>query len=221
MGSDHSRKLAAIMFTDIVGYSRMMSANEDHALSLLDIHDGYVASIIAQHGGTILKRMGDAVFAEFESAIAAVRCGIQMQERLREHNDSAAAGDQLCIRIGIHLGDVVVRDKDLFGEGINVAARLEPLAKPGGICISDAVYQAVKRQSGIEPVLVGEVELKNIVERHVIYQFPPFYQVAGAAGNPKHGAGGGARSPIDPGPAHFLRRLKASIEALSGAAPSG
>lgn len=187
MGIDHSRKLAAIMFTDIVGYSRMMSADEDHALRLLDIHDSLLTATIADHGGHVLKRMGDAIFAEFDSATQAVRCGIRIQERLREHNQSAAAGDQLSVRIGIHLGEVVVREKDLFGEGINVAARLESLARPGGICISDAVYQAVKRHAGIEPVLVGEVELKNIVERHVIYQFPPFYEVEKAGGNDKHG----------------------------------
>jgi len=178
MKTERTRKLVTIMFTDIVGYSRMMSANEDRALWLLDKHDSALSHSIEKFGGKILKRMGDAVFAEFGSATSAVQCGIDIQQALRAHNDENTPEDQLCIRIGIHLGDVVVRDNDLFGEGINIAARLEPLAHPGGICISQAVFQAIKMSSDIEPILVGEVELKNILERHVIYQFPPFYEVS-------------------------------------------
>ncbi len=177
MSLERSRKLVAIMFTDIVGYSRMMSNDEDQALRLLDIHDATLSRSIEKFGGTILKRMGDAVFAKFESATDAVRCGIDIQQQLGLHNQDCGPSEQLCIRIGIHLGDVIVRGNDLFGEGINVAARLEPLAQPGGICISQAVFQAIKSSGGIEPLLVGEVELKNILERLVIYQFPPFYTV--------------------------------------------
>lgn len=174
--SRHSRKLVAVMFTDIVGYSRQMSADERRALALLDIHDQILTKVIADHTGHLIKHMGDAVFAEFDAALKAVCCGIEIQKTLAEHNGKSTQENQICIRIGIHLGDVVVRNGDLFGEGINVAARLEPLAKPGGICISDAVYQSIKRQTDAEPLLVGEVELKNIGERHVIYEFPPFYQ---------------------------------------------
>ncbi len=177
MSLERSRKLVAIMFTDIVGYSRMMSNDEDQALRLLDTHDAILSRSIEKFGGTILKRMGDAVFAKFESATDAVRCGIDIQQQIGLHNQDCGPSEQLCIRIGIHLGDVIVRGNDLFGEGINVAARLEPLAQPGGICISQAVFQAIKSSGGIEPLLVGEVELKNILERLVIYQFPPFYAV--------------------------------------------
>jgi len=104
-----------------------------------------------------------------------VRCAIAIQGTLAEHNQSAAPAERVAVRIGVHLGDVIVRNGDLFGDGINVAARLQPLAKPGGVCISNAVYQAVLKSVDPKPILVGEVELKNILERHVIYEFPPLY----------------------------------------------
>ena len=194
MSTERSRKLVAIMFTDIVGYSLMMGDDEDHALRLLDIHDAAVGKSIEKFEGHILKRMGDAVFAEFNSATNAVRCGIDIQQRLRTHNQGCESVDQLCIRIGIHLGDVIIRNNDLFGDGINVAARLEPLAKPGGICISNAVFQAIKTTADMDPVLVGEVELKNILERHVIYEFPPFYELANVRKNTLESANTGTKA---------------------------
>jgi class 3 adenylate cyclase len=169
------RRLAAIMFTDIVGYSRLMGADEARALRLLDIHDAILGEQVRAHGGETLKKMGDSVFAAFDSATSAVRCAIAIQTQLAEHNQAVSVDERLAVRIGVHLGDVIVRNGDLFGDGINVAARLQPLAKPGGVCISNAVYQAVLKSVDPKPVLVGEVELKNILERHVIYEFPPLY----------------------------------------------
>jgi class 3 adenylate cyclase len=170
------RRLAAIMFTDIVGYARLMGADEARALRLLDIHDAILGEQVRAHGGEILKKMGDSVFAAFDSATSAVRCAIDIQGALAAHNNAAVPEGRLAVRIGVHLGDVIVRNGDLFGDGINVAARLQPLAKPGGVCISNAVYQAVLKSVDPKPVLVGEVELKNILERHVIYEFPPLYE---------------------------------------------
>jgi len=174
------RRLAAIMFTDIVGYSRLMGADEARALRLLDRHDAILGEQVQTHGGEILKKMGDSVFACFDSATSAVRCAIAIQQALAHHNDTAIAEDRVAVRIGVHLGDVIVRNGDLFGDGINVAARLQPLAKPGGVCISNAVYQAVLKSVDPKPILVGEVELKNILERHVIYEFPPLYDLSTA-----------------------------------------
>jgi hypothetical protein len=105
-----------------------------------------------------------------------VRCAIAIQQALARHNEAADPQERVAVRIGVHLGDVIERNGDLFGDGINVAARLQPLAKPGGVCISNAVYQAVLKSVDPKPILVGEVELKNIVERHVIYEFPPLYE---------------------------------------------
>jgi len=169
------RRLAAIMFTDIVGYSRLMGADEARAMRLLDRHDAILGEQVRAHGGEILKKMGDSVFASFDSATSAVRCAIEIQQALARHNEAADPQERVAVRIGVHLGDVIERNGDLFGDGINVAARLQPLAKPGGVCISNAVYQAVLKSVDPKPILVGEVELKNIVERHVIYEFPPLY----------------------------------------------
>jgi hypothetical protein len=152
-----------------------MGADEARAMRLLDRHDAILGEQVRAHGGEILKKMGDSVFASFDSATSAVRCAIAIQQALARHNEAADPQERVAVRIGVHLGDVIERNGDLFGDGINVAARLQPLAKPGGVCISNAVYQAVLKSVDPKPILVGEVELKNIVERHVIYEFPPLY----------------------------------------------
>ena len=170
------RKLAAIMFTDIVGYSRLVSADENKGLALLAEHDKIVLGIVAEHEGNVLKQMGDAVFAEFSSSVSAVNCALEIQAALKNHNENNPNDERILIRIGLHLGDVSVQGDDLFGEGINVAARLEPLAAPGGICMSQAVYQSVKSHTDISAIHVGEVELKNIIEKYTIYKVPSFYE---------------------------------------------
>ena len=131
--------------------------------------------MIEKNSGKILKKMGDAIFAEFASSVDAVRCAIEIQTALKDFNSDKSLEDMIIIRIGIHLGDVMVHGDDLFGEGINVAARLEPLAAPGGICLSQAVYQSVQSNLDLSAILVGEMELKNIIEKYVVYKIPPFY----------------------------------------------
>jgi class 3 adenylate cyclase len=172
---EETRRLAAIMFTDMVGFSRLMHENEEKTLRLLDEHDRVISETASHHRGHVLKRMGDASFLDFSSATDAVTCAIRIQTRLRDYNAEKAPADQIVVRIGIHVGDVIMRDGDLFGDGINVAARLQPLSEPGGICLSQAVYQEIRAHSDVQPILVGEVELKNILEKHVIYRIPPFY----------------------------------------------
>ena len=169
------RKLAAIMFTDMVGFSRLMHQDEDRTLQLLEEHNRIIGESVANHQGRLLKTMGDAVFADFPSATSAVKCAIEIQTRLREFNEDKLPDQQIAIRIGIHLGDVIIRDDDIYGDGVNVAARLEPLSEPGGVCFSEAVYQTIKTNFDVEPVLIGEVQLKNIIEKQVVYKIPPLY----------------------------------------------
>ena len=171
-----TRKLAAIMFTDIVGYSRLMSADEVKGLALLAEHDVIVLKEVAKHDGNVLKQMGDAVFAEFDSSANAVNCAVEIQIALKARNENKSGDERILIRIGLHLGDVSVQGDDLFGEGINVAARLEPLAQPGGICMSQAIYQSVKSHTDISAIRVGEIELKNIIEKYTIYKVPSLYE---------------------------------------------
>ena len=169
------RKLTAIMFTDIVGYSRIMSSNEEKGLELLSYQNNILLKIVKEYNGTILKRMGDALFIDFSSSINAIECGIALQNNLKEYNQDKSGDHQFLLRIGLHIGDVVIHDDDLFGEGINVAARLEPLAEPGGICMSQAFYDSVKVKSDFSAIRIGEVDLKNILEKYTVYKIPSFY----------------------------------------------
>lgn len=170
-----TRRLAAVMFTDMVGFSRLMHVDEDRALRLLDECDDVLAANVAVHGGRVLKKMGDAMLAEFTSAATAVTCAIDVQTRIRDRNEDKAPGERIVLRIGIHLGDMIVRGDDLFGDGVNVAARLESLCEPGGICLSEAVYHAIGANAAVQPIRVGEVELKNILQKQVIYRIPSLY----------------------------------------------
>ena len=169
------RKLTAIMFTDIVGYSKIMSTNEERGLELLDYQNELVLPIVQNFNGKILKRMGDAFFVDFSSSINAIECAVEIQKALKKHNTNKDFEKKLLLRIGLHIGDVFIKEGDLFGEGINVAARLEPLAEPGGICMSQAFYESVKVKSDFSAVRIGDVALKNILSKYTIYKIPSFY----------------------------------------------
>ena len=169
------RKLTAIMFTDIVGYSQIMSTDEKRGLELLDSQSKLVLPIIQNFDGKILKKMGDAFFVDFSSSINAIECAVEIQKALKYYNSSKESGNKLLLRIGLHIGDVFIKEDDLFGEGINVAARLEPLAEPGGICMSQAFYDSVKVKSDFSAVRIGDVALKNILSKYTIYKIPSFY----------------------------------------------
>src|SRR5688572_12729307 len=123
-GARDERRLAAIMFTDMVGYSAMMQRDPTLTLELLDEHHALLRPVIASHGGREVKTIGDAFLVEFASAVEAVQCALEMQTALTARNEAAPLERQISIRIGIHLGDVVVRDKDVFGDGVNIAARI-------------------------------------------------------------------------------------------------
>jgi adenylate cyclase len=156
------RRLAAIMFTDMVGFSALTQRNEALALELLAEHQRRLRPIFAQHGGREIKATGDGFLVEFTSALQAVRCAVAIQTALVERNASAAADRRIELRIGLHLGDVEVRDDDVFGDGVNIAARVEPLAEPGGICITGAVFDQVHNKIDQPLVRLAKPELKNI-----------------------------------------------------------
>lgn len=158
------RRLSAIMFTDIVGYTKKMGDDEVKMLKLLREHNLIVENATGQHDGEIIKRVGDAFLVRFESALNAVLCAIEVQTALREYNKGKTESDQVHIRIGIHLGDIVISEGDVFGDGVNVASRIEPLAHPGGICITRSVYDIVKKKMTVKAVELGPQQLKNVDE---------------------------------------------------------
>ncbi len=165
-----ARKTRAIMFSDIQGYSKLMGDNEPLALRLLEEHNRICVPLIERHGGSVLKFIGDAILSAFESAGDAVQAGLELQRLLGERNASRPDIVPLVIRIGIHIGDVVFKDGDVFGDGVNIAARIEPLAEPGGIAISQTVYDMIKARPEIQTVSLGPKELKNIKEAVNIYK---------------------------------------------------
>ena len=152
---DRQRKLAAIMFTDIVGYTALMGRDEEKALQLLHENRDLIKPLIQSHRGEWLKEMGDGTLSSFASAVEAVNCALEIQQSLKDDPD-------LSLRIGIHIGDVVFEEGDVFGDGVNVASRLEPLAAPGGICVSGRVYDDIRNKPDIKTVYLGEQSLKNV-----------------------------------------------------------
>src|ERR1700748_1624989 len=156
------RKIAAIFAADIAGYSRLVAENEEETLRRLASYRAVTDDFIAKSGGRIFNTAGDAVLAEFPSAVEAVRCAIDIQESLRTRNMAYPPSRQMAFRIGITIGDVVERDGDLLGDGVNIAARLEGLAEVGGICVSRAVHEQVANKLSVQFADIGAQEVKNI-----------------------------------------------------------
>ena len=156
------RKIAAIFAADIAGYSRLVAEDEEETLRRLASYRLVTDDFIARSGGRIFNTAGDAVLAEFPSAVEAVRCAIDIQESLRTRNMAYPPSRQMSFRIGITIGDVVERDGDLLGDGVNIAARLEGLAEVGGICISRAVHEQVANKLSVQFADIGAQEVKNI-----------------------------------------------------------
>ena len=169
MSSQDKRKLAAIMFADVVGYSRMMAINEERTLELLKDFENICSPIISDNQGEVVKKVGDELFCEFSSAKQAVDCALSIQEAIQPYNDSRPKDFKLQVRIGIHVGDIVLRDGDVFGDGVNVASRIQPFAIPGGICVSNAVRDAISSHPKYDVQSEGKHELKNIIENHTLY----------------------------------------------------
>jgi TolB-like protein len=157
------RRLSAILAADVAGYSRLMHHHEEatHA-KLTTLLGGGIETAIAEHGGRIVKNTGDGFLAEFPSAVEAVRAAIQFQTRIHELTLGDSEDSRIAFRVGINIGDVIVEPHDIFGDGVNIAARLESIAEPGGICISSSAYDYVRGKVGVEFADLGEQNLKNI-----------------------------------------------------------
>jgi len=170
MPQTETRKLAAIMFTDIVGFSRQMGIDEARMLRLLETHNQIIQQAVAEHHGTVIKLMGDAFLVDFPSVVHAVQCAQTVQTHLRTHNREKESAAQIHLRIGIHSGDIVQKEGDVFGDGVNIAARLQELAEPDTVCISDVVYRDVAKKLDLGTVVsLGQPKLKNIAERFPVY----------------------------------------------------
>jgi len=184
------RKLAAIMFTDMVGYSALAQRNEALALELLEEHRRLVRDILPRHGGREVKTTGDGFLIEFPSALAAVQCAVDVQQALHHRSQTQPADRQVRIRIGIHVGDVVLRDGDIHGDGVNIAARIEPLAEPGGICVSEDVARQVGNKVEHPLAPLGPAELKHIELPVVVHRVCLPWQPAGRSSAGPAGIGG-------------------------------
>lgn len=154
------RRLAAIMFTDIQGYTSMTQKDEAEAMRVLEAYRSLVRPIIPKYGGREVKTMGDGSLIEFGSALEALQCAVDIQKALREFNESAV--EKISVRVGIHVGDVIHSGGDVFGDAVNIASRIEPLAAGGGICISGQVYYQIRNKLPYEAVRVEVGELKNV-----------------------------------------------------------
>ena len=166
-----TRKIAAILVSDIVGYSRLAGADEDRTLARLRaLRSDLIDPTIAVHHGRIVKRTGDGSLIEFRSVVDAVRCAIEVQNGLIERNAGLPPERRIEFRVGIHLGDVVEEaDGDLMGDGVNIAARLEGICEPGAICLSEDAYRQVKGRLDLAITDLGQTQLKNIADPILVY----------------------------------------------------
>src|SRR5580700_10802438 len=165
------RKIAAILVAGVVGYSRLAGTDEDRTLSRLrGLRSDLIDPAIDAHHGRIVKRTGDGNLIEFRSVVDAVRCAIEVQNGMAERNAGVAPEKRIEFRVGIHLGDVVEEsDGDLMGDGVNIAARVEGIAKPGAICLSEDAYRQVKSRLDLAVSDLGPTKLKNIAESVRVY----------------------------------------------------
>jgi adenylate cyclase len=165
------RRLAAIMAMDVVGYSRLIGADEAGTLARVKAHRVELAEpLIAEHRGRVVKLTGDGTLVEFASAVEAVECAVAIQAGIAEREATKPEVRRIRYRIGINIGDIVLEDGDIFGDGVNVAARLEGLAEPGGICVARNVYDQVKTKLDLEFEPMGEHKVKNILEPITVYR---------------------------------------------------
>ena len=164
------RKLAAIFSTDVAGYSRLMGDDEEATIRTLTAYRAVISSLIQQYRGRVVDSPGDNLLAEFASVVDAVRCAVEIQHALKVKNAELPDHRQMQFRIGINLGDVIVEGERLYGDGVNIAARLESLAIPGGICISGTVYDQVENKLALTYEYLGEQTVKNIAKPVRVYR---------------------------------------------------
>lgn len=169
--SEKSRRLAAIMFTDIVGYTAMAQADEPRALEALKKHRELIRPLFAKHAGIEVKTMGDAFLIEFPSALAAAECAVDIEQSLYQHNKENS--ENLQVRIGVHVGDVVHEGGDVYGDAVNIASRIEPLASGGGTCISQQVYDQIRNKLPRQFIQLEARDLKNVSIPIAVYRLKP------------------------------------------------
>ena len=157
------RRLAAILTADVVGYSHFMEVDEEGTLARLkSLREELFDPKVAEYHGRIVKIIGDGVLVEFASAVDAMRCAVEVQHDLTERNSATPENHRLELRVGINVGDIIIEGEDIYGDGVNVAARLEGLAEPGGVCISGTVHDAIGNKIPVQFEYMGEKEVKNI-----------------------------------------------------------
>jgi len=168
------RRLAAILVADVVGYSRLMSSDEEGThRRLVACRREIVEPQIRKHRGRIVKNTGDVALVEFGSIVDAVRCAVEVQQRMLARNAEVPQGRRIEWRMGVNLGDVIIAPDDIYGHGVNVAARLESLAAPGGVCISAEAWRQVRGSVAAEFIDLGEQRLKNITEPAHVFAVSP------------------------------------------------
>src|SRR6476659_22534 len=168
------RRLTAILAADVAGYSRLMGADEEGTLALLKAHRRALVDLaITEHRGRIVKTTGDGILVEFSSVVDALRCAVEVQRGMATRNAEVPQDKRIEFRIGIHQCDVVIEGGDIFGDGVNVAARLENLAKPGGICVSGRVQEDAYGKVHVAFEDIGEQQLKNIGRPVRVYRVSP------------------------------------------------
>ena len=163
-------KLAAILSADIVGYSRLIAEDEVSAVRILNAYRDEMIALACEYQGRVVDFVGDNMLAEFLSALDAVNYAVRIQRALKNHNEKLSPERRMEFRIGLHLGDIMVDGERLYGEGVNIAARIETLAEPGGICISDAIYKQIHSKLELGYTELGEQNFKNISEPVRVYR---------------------------------------------------
>ena len=164
------RRLAAILAADVAGYSRLMGVDEEGTLAALKAYRrDIIDPKIAEHHGRIVKTTGDGALVEFGSAVDAMRCAMEIQRTMAERNAATPEDHRIEFRIGINVGDIIIDDGDIYGDGVNIAARIETLASPGAICLSDNAYQQIKGKLALDVSDMGEQQLKNIAQPIRVY----------------------------------------------------
>jgi len=157
------RKLTTIAAMDVVGYSRLMERDETGTLARLkDVRASIIDPAVKRHSGRTVKLMGDGTLLEFNTVVGALQCAVDIQRELAARNGSGSEKQKLQLRIGLHLGDIIVEGNDIYGDGVNVAARLESIAQPGGIVLSKQVYEHIGSNASVQFVSLGEQSVKNI-----------------------------------------------------------
>src|SRR5215475_13992857 len=167
------RRLAAVVAADVAGYSRLMGRDEVGTARTLREHRKVTDALVAKHGGRIVKTTGDGVLLEFASVVDAVECAVAMQAAMAERNKGVPEDRRMLYRIGINLGDILIEGDDILGDGVNVAARLEGIAEPGGICVSSSAYDQVRGKVTVEFTDLCEQTLKNIARSVRAYAVGP------------------------------------------------